>query len=242
MFEFEFNTIYVKSAFDSSNNSSGIMIHEAAHLHHQDLDIFISDKWVKKFQVTREANWSFEKIMMKNGLVSQYAGFDKTNDKTGPTNPIEGNILTPFKKINHLGLEISLYGHSVNYIDEVHGVFNQVCTLPTTYLSDLAKKIVVIPNLSVFGCVMRQGLVSESYLISSENVAESTRVFTQAVKSDNLLEIKRVYDLLHGNSIYIGKNNDKLSFLEYYGFLSENNVSDLRSSSFLLDKINFDIN
>jgi hypothetical protein len=231
----DLNTIYLKNAFDSLVNGYGTMVHEAAHLLHSDLDSIISELWVKKFPIKREIGSCPEKIMLDNGLVSSYAGFDITSDSLAFSKFMEDD--NPVSTLFHSsGIEIIIHGESRDISSLVGGVVEQCLNLPTNYLRSIVKRVIVSPSLNFSGLVSCYGC-SKNYLRCTEDVAESTQVFNQAASSNNLSSINRVYDLLHGSFKDIGFASEKLKVLDEYGFIGCDDVSNLFDSDFLLSRI-----
>jgi hypothetical protein len=235
MVELDLNTIYLKNTNDSSRNGGATIVHEAAHLLHGELDTIISKLWIDLFPLKREVGWCPEKIMLENGLVSSYASFNILTDSHNFTRFIEDENPVS-ESFSSSGVEIIIQGEQRNYASMVDGVLVQFSNLPTTYLMDVTKKIVVTPSLNCLGAVSC-GDCTDNYLRIAEDVAESTQTFYQAATSNNLSAIRRVYDILHGVSKSVGFASDKLKFLGEYGFIGNEEVENLFDSDFLKTRI-----
>ena len=236
MFEPCGNTIYLKDIYDSFNSIPDAIIHEAAHLLHYGWDTNISKEWVERFPIKREKDWDLPRMMIENGLVTSYAGFDYNLD-TSKSVPRVETIRSDYTSYNRSGVEILIYSKD-NLVTEndVNNVFDKVSSIPTSTLSNLVKRVIVNPKLNSLAKVSIENLTLE-FFMCTEDVAESTRVFHRALNSNDLPVIGRVYDLLHGESRNIGFAKGKIKLLCDYGFLYQEHADDLLCESFLFHKL-----
>ena len=236
MFEPCGNTIYLKDIYDSFNSIPDAIIHEAAHLLHYSLDDNISKAWVERFPIKREKDWDLPRMMIENGLVTSYAGFDYNLD-TSKSVPRVETIRSDYTSYNRSGVEILIYSKD-NLVTEndVKHVFNKVSSIPTSTLSNLVKRVIVNPKLNSLAKVSIENLTLD-FFMCTEDVAESTRVFHRALSSNDLPIIGHVHALLYGEFKNIGFASDKIKLLCDYGFLSTEHANNLLCESFLFDKL-----